>query len=114
MRLERHCGWRSGLILALAFVATACTGGPPAELAQGLVVGTHTDPATGAIDSFYLRETDGTTLEFEVGTLQLDQGSFNAAHLVVHAITEAPVIVEYHEENGRHVVFRMTDAPKTP
>ncbi len=105
--------WRSGLALALALTVTACASGQGAKLAQGIVLTTH-DAGPLKVDWFTLRERDGTILTIYVGALQVDAGSFDAPHLVVHQLTAAPVIVEYHVEDGRDVAFRLSDAPKAP
>ncbi len=104
---------RAAIVIAVALSIAACSGGESASLAQGVVVATHVDGAS-RVGSFTLREGDGTVLTLDIGTLQVDAGSFDAPHLTVHQVTAAPVIVEYHVEDGRNVVFRLSDAPRDP
>ena len=60
------------------------------QVAVGVVTQVH---ATGPlqIDRFQLRTADGRTLTFLIGKLEIDGGSFNAAHLETHAQTGQPV-----------------------
>ncbi len=99
--------------LAAILVIAGCSG-DHADIAQGIVVGIDQTPPV-QVHGFTLRTDDGATLSFVVGDLQLDAGSFNAAHLLVHEATSQPIVVAYHTVNGRRVAFRLVDAtPATP
>ena len=94
----------------LAVLVVSGCGGKAAETATGIVIGVHqTSPV--AVQGFTLRQSDGTQLDFRIGQLQIDAGSFNAGHLLVHEITGLPITVAYHLENGQRVAFRLVDAP---
>lgn len=70
---------------------------------------TSSKPLT--VDSFVLRTADGRQMTFTIGTLQVDAGSFDPPHLRVHQLTAEPIVVEYHDVDGRHVATRLSDGP---
>lgn len=95
-------------LLVAAFLAAAC-GGDHADMAQGIVVAIDQTPPV-QVHGFTLRTTDGQDLVFVIGDLQLDAGSFNASHLLVHEATSQPIVVAYRTVNGERVAFRLVDA----
>ncbi len=100
-------------VLTAALLAAAC-GGDHADMAQGIVVAIDQTPPV-QVHGFTLRTSDGQELTFIIGDLQLDAGSFNASHLLVHEATSQPIIVGYRTVNGQRVAFRLVDAvPAAP
>jgi len=100
-------------VVAAMLVATAC-GGDHADMAQGIVVAIDQTPPV-QVHGFTLRTTDGQDLGFVIGDLQLDAGSFNASHLLVHEATSQPIVVAYRTVNGQRVAFRLVDVnPAVP
>ena len=69
------------------------------------------DTTGGQVSSFTLRTSDGTVIPFSIGTLETDGAAFPASHVAVHAATLEPITVDYREDGGRNVVFRLVDAP---
>ncbi len=63
------------------------------------------------VEGFTLRTSDGLTLDFEIGQLQIDREAFDAAHLREHQASAEPVVVEYLIEGDRRLAVRLTDAP---
>jgi hypothetical protein len=95
------------LAISVALAVAAC--GPVDMTAAGVVIAV--DAPTGQIEGFTLRTTDDQVMQFVIGTLETDAGTFPAFHLAVHAATLQPIAVAYRVENGRNVVYRMADAP---
>ena len=89
-------------------VVAAC--GPGPMTATGVVVDVRSSSLV-QIDRFTLRMTDGSTLDFAVGTLELDGGAFPAGHLREHMALVQPVAVAFREEGGARVAYRLVDAP---
>jgi hypothetical protein len=94
-----------GSVVALSLVGC----GQGSELARGIVLIMNETPPI-QVSGFMLRTNTGRILTFKIGPLQLDAGSFNAAHLKVHQVTGQPIIVEYRTVNGERIAFRLTDA----
>lgn len=98
--------------IALPLIGAVVLAGCQADqVAVGVVTEVH---ATGPlqIDRFQLRTGDGRTLTFLIGKLEIDGGSFNAAHLATHAQTGQPVAVAFRvDDQGRNVAYRLADAP---
>jgi len=107
-RRIRIAGTRLAAILVLATALAAC--GSSGHIAQGIVTDiTPNGPVK--VERFEIRTTDGTTLAFRVGTLELDGNAFPAEHLGEHRLTAQPVAVAYREEGGELVAYRLVDAP---
>ena len=77
--------------------------------ATGVVIAL--DSTGGQVSAFTLRTADGTVIPFSIGTLETDGDAFPASHVAVHAATLGPITVDYRQEGGRNVAYRMTDAP---
>jgi hypothetical protein len=107
-RRIRTAGMRFAAILVLAVALAAC--GSSGHVAQGIVTGITPDGPVG-VARFEIRTTDGATLDFRVGTLELDGGAFPAEHLGEHRLTAQPVAVSYRDEDGELVAYRLEDAP---
>ena len=93
------------LVPALFFVAQR---NQPQQV-TGFVTDVRTKPPLG-VDSFDLLAGDGRTLTFKVGDLDLSTG-FDAAHLVTHKVTLAPVIVWYRTDGDQLVAVKLADGP---
>jgi hypothetical protein len=94
--------------LVLATSLAAC--GSSGHVAQGIVTGITPDGPV-KVERFEIHTTDGTTLAFRVGTLELDGNAFPADHLSEHRLTAQPVAVAYREEGDELVAYRLVDAP---
>jgi hypothetical protein len=101
----------TGALAAVVVLATALAAcGSSGRVAQGIVTDiTSNGPVT--VERFEIRATDGTTLTFRVGTLELGGNAFPAEHLGEHRLTAQPVAVAYREEGGELVAYRLQDAP---
>ena len=64
----------------------------------------------GSVDQAAIREADGTTLQFNVERLDINNGS-PAVHLREHLSSGIPVVVEYIVEGDQNVALRYNDAP---
>jgi hypothetical protein len=97
-------------IAALVLAAVLLAGcGSSGHVAEGIVT-EITPSGPVAVERFTIRTQDGRTLEFRVGTLELDGNAFPAEHLSEHRLTAQPVAVAYREENGELVAYRLVDA----
>lgn len=94
------------LLLATA-VLLACA--DPGRSAAGLIVAL--DAPAGQVTGFTLRTREGATIPFAIGKLEVDGGTFAAAHLAEHAATLEPIVVAYRTEGGVNVAYRLADAP---
>jgi hypothetical protein len=99
----------ASLALAISVACAVAACGPADMTAAGVVIAV--DAPTGQIEGFTLRTTDDQVMQFVIGTLETDAGTFPAFHLAVHATTLQPIAVAYRVEGGRNVVYRMADAP---
>ena len=61
-----------------------------------------------SVNSFELRETDGTTLTFVIGPL--DSGSFPPEHLRTHQQSAIPIVVTYQRDGTENVALHLVDA----
>ena len=96
----------TGVVAVVAGVVLATR---PAT-ATGIV--THIDqPSLTDIRSFTLHTSDGQTLTFHVGTLEMGGDAFPPGHLTSHLVTAEPVLVTYHREGDTLVATRLEDAP---
>ena len=102
----------AGLVVlgAIVLAATLLVPRPAPLQLEGIVVSVQAKPPL-AVASFQIRTTDGRVVSFQVGDLQYQAGSFNAAHLVIHEATAQPVIVTYHDEGDDHVATKLVDGP---
>lgn len=107
-RPTRIAWTRLAAIVVLVTAVAAC--GPSGRVAQGIVTGITPDGPV-KVERFEIRTTDGATLAFRVGTLELDGNAFPAEHLGEHRLTAQPVAVAYREEGGELVAYRLVDAP---
>ncbi len=98
--------------LPVLVIAGTAACGDQGSTVTGVVI--SLDSTGGTIHGFTLRTTDGATLTFSIGTLDTGGTTFPASHLVVHAVSAAPVSVWYRVVGGQNVVYRMVDAPSTP
>jgi hypothetical protein len=96
------------ILVTVATVAVAACG-DPGKAAAGVVLAV--DAPNGEVTGFTLRTQQGETLDFVIGTLELDGAAFAASHLVEHAVTLQPIAVAYRVVDGVNVVHRMVDAP---
>ena len=110
---------RLGLVLAIAVLPSACGQGsctfPPVtgSPVDGVVIQVD---ATGLTDvqGFSLRQSDGSTVAFRMGTLD-DPTVFSPGHLKEHQATASPVRVWFKVQNGRDlVVYHLEDPEGTP
>ena len=100
----------AGLAAIVVLVAALAACGSSGRVAQGIVTDITSNGPVG-VERFEIRTTDGTTLDFRVGTLELDGDAFPAEHLGEHRLTAQPVAVAYREEGGEFVAYRLVDAP---
>jgi len=100
----------SPLILPAATPAPGpASPGAPASPVVGVV--TKVDSSgLSSVNGFRLRLGDGSTLAFEIGTLE-NGDEFPPGHLAEHLATASPVEVFFRVENGALVVYRIQDAP---
>ncbi len=94
-------------LLLVSIALGAC--GDPGKAAAGIVVAL--DAPAGEVTGFTLRNQQGETISFVIGTLEIDGAAFAAAHLAEHAVTLQPIAVAYRVEDGANVVHRLVDAP---
>jgi len=107
------------VVVLVALPAASCGQGtctfPPVR--QSPVDGVVTDvSATGLteVQGFTLRQTDGSTVAFTMGTLD-DPTVFSPRHLKAHQASATPVRVWFKVQNGRDlVVYHLEDATTTP
>ncbi len=97
----------AAVVLAASLALAGC--GASDEAAAGIVVAV--DAPGGQVSGFTLRSQQGETITFTIGDLQVDDVAFPAAHLTEHAVTGAPVAVEYRVVDGVNVARRLVDAP---
>ena len=76
---------------------------------EGLVTAVD-QAAVSKVNSFTLRTDAGEEVEFTVGTLDLNDGGFNASHLREHMATSTPIRVDFTVADGGKVAARLTDA----
>ena len=88
-------------------MVAAC--GPADTTAAGFVIEVNSTSLT-QVDSFTLRTPEGVHLQFRVGRLELDGGTFPAGHLREHMALGQPVAVAYRQEGSDRVAFRLVDA----
>jgi hypothetical protein len=91
----------------LAVLAVGCgawIGGPPRQV-TGVVIAAD-GPTAADVDTITLRTSDGQTLEFTIGTLNLNNGGLPAAHLREHLVSGEPITVFYYGTE----INRYTDA----
>jgi hypothetical protein len=91
--------------LRAAFDAVA----PSSGSATGIVIAVD-QPSITKVNSFTLRTDAGEERVFDVGTLDLTAGGFNAGHLREHMATGTKVNVAFELVDGRPVAARLTDA----
>jgi hypothetical protein len=109
-RLRLAHAAHEGIVAVLVGAALLVAGcGDPGRAAAGIVVALEA-PA-GEITGFTLRTTEGETMRFEIGALEIDGTAFAASHLAEHAVTLQPIAVGYRVVDGVNVVHRMVDAP---
>ena len=96
-------------MLLVGFVA-GC-GGPsaPTSSLTGVVVAVRSGAGL-EVEAFSVRTPEGTTLEFQVGPLDLHSGGFPASHLREHQATSEPVRVFFRREGPMLVATRLEDA----
>jgi hypothetical protein len=63
------------------------------------------------VTDFTLRTSEGESIAFKVGVLDLAGGGLNAPHLREHLVSGVPITAYYTVENGTNVVSRYIDAP---
>ena len=101
------------MLLALPRASCACTPTlPPAEVqspVDGIVIAVDASGLT-QVHGFTLRTSDGSTLDFKLGTLE-NATEFSPSHLAEHQATSIQVRVYFLDQNGERVVYRLEDAP---
>lgn len=100
------------MAVAVGVLTGACAATGPAATtlsATGLVIAAN-GPDAATVNTFSLRTSDGQTLNFTVGTLDLADGGLPAPHLREHMLGSTPTTVYYRVENGINVAVRYTDA----
>lgn len=106
-------------VALVALPAASCTQAtctfPPVR--QSPIDGVVTEVnATGltAVQGFTVRQPDGSTVAFTMGTLD-DPTVFSPGHLKAHQVSATPVRVWFKVRNGRDlVVYHLEDATATP
>ena len=95
----------------LVVAALAACGGPatPTSPATGVVVAVRSGAGL-EVEAFSILTSDGTTLDFRVGGLDLHSGGFPASHLREHQATSEPVRVFFRREGSILVATRLEDA----
>src|SRR5262249_3162707 len=96
-------------LVALALVALVGACAAPIKTATGIVVAVNSS-TIGSVQEASVRESDGTTLKFNVQRLDINNG-LPAQHLREHLATGIPVVVEYIVEGDQNVALRYNDAP---
>jgi hypothetical protein len=102
----------AGLVIALVAAAAffvSVTAQPPRQTETGVVIAVDATSLTN-VTGFTIRTPDGRTVAFTLGQLE-NASQFAPGHLNEHVATAVPVLVTYHDENGRRVVVRLEDAP---
>ena len=82
---------------------------PTLATATGVVIAVD-GPSSAEVDTFTLRTTDGQTLDFTVGRLDLSNGGLPAPHLREHLVSGIPITVTYDDQANDNVVQRYVDA----
>jgi hypothetical protein len=68
-------------------------------------------PDAASVTDFTLRTSDGRTIDFKVGPLDLTGGGLPAPHLREHMLGGTPTTVYYRiNPNGEYDVVKYTDA----
>lgn len=101
---------KTSVIGAVVVAALLAACGPPDQTAAGWVVDVQSTSLT-SVESFTLRTEAGDAIEFAVGRLELESGTFPAGHLREHMALAEPVAIGYRVEDGKRVAFRLADAP---
>lgn len=96
--------------LAALAVTAALTGCGPSNVVAGFVVEVNSTSIT-QVDSFVLRQADGTEETFLVGPLELDRDAFPATHLREHMALNQPIAVAFRDEGGQRNAYLLKDAP---
>jgi hypothetical protein len=94
---------------AILLSGSAGVGSSDASTLDGVIVGVDSE-GLDQVRGFSLRTTDGTTVEFTLGTLE-DPTAFPPGHLVEHQATAQAVRVWYRTEGTNRVAIRLEDAP---
>ena len=81
----------------------------PESPVAGIVIAVDTAGAT-LIKGFTLRNNDGDTIAFTIGTLD-NPDDFPASQLKDHEASATPVFVFFREEGGHLVVYHLENAP---
>jgi len=66
------------------------------------------------VTGFILRADGGELLQFRVGQLELEGGTFSASYLAERSATLEPVAVEYTLAGGGRVAHRLVDTIGLP
>lgn len=85
---------------------------PSTSTATGVVVAVDSASLT-RVTAFTIREADGGTRRFAVGSLE-NGVEFPPGHLVEHIASGVPVVVTYRDENGVATAVRLSDAVAGP
>ncbi len=89
--------------------ACSSASGPQTLSATGLVIAAQ-GPDSATVETFTLRTSEGQTLDFKVGTLDLTNGGLPAPHLREHMVGLTPTTVYYRVENGEMIAIKFVDA----
>jgi glucose/arabinose dehydrogenase len=81
--------------------------------ATGVVIAAD-GPSAAEVNTFSLRQADGTVLDFRIERLDLGNGGLPSAHLREHMTSGEPITVFYNVENGANVAIKYSDAPDAP
>jgi hypothetical protein len=95
-------------VIAGLFVASSSLGRPAPRTELGVVVSVDAVSLTD-VRGFAIRTADGRIVVFRVGSLE-NAAEFPPGHLAEHAVTAAPILVTYRDEDGEHVAIRLEDA----
>lgn len=94
--------------LAVAIVVATSLSRPAPRTEVGVVIFVDSVSLTD-VRAFWIRTSDGRTVQFRVG--QLENGAqFPPGHLGEHEVTAVPVRVTFRDEAGEHVAIRLDDA----
>lgn len=78
--------------------------------AAGIVTDVRSQSVTD-VEEFTLRTSDGQSLKFRVGPVELDGGAFPPGHLREHMALAQPMAVAFRMVDGERVAYRLADAP---
>ena len=99
-------------VVGLGAIVVVIARAPATSTATGVVVAVDSVSLT-KVTAFTIREADGGTRRFAVGSLE-NGVEFPPGHLVEHIASGVPVVVTYRDVDGVATAIRLADAVAGP